>query len=169
MELSPRGVRVGVIALALLVSAAVGAHAESICDPDGIQASGSIYRICMPAAGYNGVLVVWAHGSQDAGTPVSIPEDQLCFGDLCLAEIVNELGFAFATSSYSKTGLAVLEGKADLVDLVRLFAKHKGQPRKVYLVGASEGGIITALALEQHPDVFDAGLAACGPIGDFPL
>jgi pimeloyl-ACP methyl ester carboxylesterase len=39
----------------------------------------------------------------------------------------------------------------------------------VYLVGASEGGIITALSLEQHPEVYSAGLAACGPIGNFPF
>jgi hypothetical protein len=39
----------------------------------------------------------------------------------------------------------------------------------VYLVGASEGGIITALSVEQHPDVYSAGLAACGPVGNFPM
>ena len=149
----------------------VPAQAESICDPDGVQGSGSIYRICMPpAATYNGILVIWAHGFQDAGTPVGIPEDQLCLGGgFCIPDIVNGLGFGFATNSYSKTGLAVVQGKNDIVDLVSIFATQKGQPRKVYLVGASEGGIITALALEQHPDIFSAGLAACGPVGSFPL
>lgn len=146
------------------------ARAESICDPDGVQSSGSIYRICMPPpAEYNGMLVIWAHGFQDAGTPVEIPEDQLCIEDFCIPEIVNGLGFGFATNSYSKTGLAILEGKADMLDLVDIYAAQKGQPLKVYLVGASEGGIITALSLEQHADIFSAGLAACGPVGDFPL
>src|SRR5438105_2167477 len=32
-----------------------------------------------------------------------------------------------------------------------------------------DGGIITTLAVEQRPDLFAAGLAACGPIGSFPL
>ena len=105
---------------------------------------------------------------QDAGTPVSIPEDQLCVNDFCLPEIVNGLGFAFATNSYSKTGLAVLQGKDDILDLVKIFTAEHGKPQKVYLVGASEGGLITALNLEQHPEVFSAGVAACGPIGDFP-
>ncbi len=121
----------------------------------------------MPASGYNGILVVWAHGFQDAGTPVSIPEDQLCTNGFCLPELINGLGFAFATNSYSKTGLAILQGQADILDLVNIFAAQHGQPSKVYLVGASEGGLITALNLEQHADVFSAGLAACGPIGDF--
>ena len=153
----------------LLVAAP--ARADSLCDPDGFQGSGSIYRICMPApAEYNGMLVVWAHGFQDAGSPVAIPEVQHCFAStLCLPSVLNGLGFAFATNSYSKTGLAVLQGKDDLVDLVRIFAQTKGQPSKVYLVGASEGGIITTLAVEQRPDLFAAGLAACGPIGSFPL
>ncbi len=92
----------------------------------------------------------------------------MCVNDFCLPEIVNGLGFAFATNSYSKTGLAVLQGKDDIVDLVKIFAAQHGQPQKVYLVGASEGGLITALNLEQHPDVFAAGVAACGPVGDFP-
>lgn len=164
-----RVLRSGLMILLMLGGVAATARGESVCDADGRQASGSIYRICMPSSGYNGILLVWAHGFQDAGTPVSIPENQLCTNDLCLPEIVNGLGFAFATNSYSKTGLAILEGKADIVDLVRIFGAQKGQPRKVYLVGASEGGIITALNLEQHPDVFSAGIAACGPIGSFPL
>jgi pimeloyl-ACP methyl ester carboxylesterase len=160
--------RISTIVLGLVLLVVAPARAESICDPDGVQKSGSTYRICMPPpAEYNGRLVVWAHGFQDAGTPIGIPEDQLCFGDFCIPELVNGLGFGFATSSYSKSGLAVLQGKADSLDLVRIFAATKGQPQKVYLVGASEGGLITALAVEQRPDVFSAGLAACGPIGDF--
>jgi pimeloyl-ACP methyl ester carboxylesterase len=155
--------------LMFLLLAAVPGEASAACDPDGVQASGSIYRICMPpAASYNGMLVIWAHGFQDAGTPVSIPEDQLCTSELCIPDVINALGFGFATNSYSKTGLAILEGKADILDLVNLYSAQKGAPAKVFLVGASEGGIITALALEQHPDIFSAGLSACGPIGDFP-
>ncbi|MGE0357995.1 MAG: alpha/beta hydrolase family protein [Burkholderiales bacterium] len=147
------------------------ALAQSTCDPDGVQASGSIYRICMPpAAQYNGNLVIWAHGFQDAGTPVSIPEDQLCLPEgICLNDIANLLGFGFATNSYSKTGLAVVQGLEDIRDLVNIYTAKKGKPAKVYLVGASEGGIITALGLERHPNVFSAGFSMCGPIGSFPM
>jgi len=153
----------------LLLLCATPAAASSTCDTDGTQTSGSIYRICMPApADYNGMLVIWAHGFQDAGTPVEIPEDQLCIGDFCIPEIINSLGFGFATNSYRKTGMAIVQGKEDILDLVNVYTAQKGAPSKVYLVGASEGGIITALSLEQHPDVYSAGLAACGPIGNFP-
>lgn len=158
------------VALLLFVLLAVlPGEASAACDPDGVQESGSIYRICMPSGNnYNGMLVIWAHGFQDAGTPVSIPEDQLCTSELCIPDVINGLGFGFATNSYRKTGLAILEGKADVLDLVNIYSAQKGAPSKVFLVGASEGGIITALALEQHPDIFSAGLSACGPIGDFP-
>jgi pimeloyl-ACP methyl ester carboxylesterase len=163
-------VRVSAAAVfAALLFLAVPARAESLCDPDGVQSSGSIYRICMPPADqYNGILVIWAHGFQDAGTPVSIPEDQLCLGTFCIPEVINGLGFGFATNSYSKTGTAIVQGKNDIVDLVSIYAAQKGQPQKVFLVGASEGGIITALALEQRPDIFAGGIAACGPVGNFP-
>lgn len=156
-------------AAALVALASAPAWAGSTCDPDGLQASGSIYRICMPdAADYNGSLVLWAHGFQDAGTPVSIPEDQLIFGNTSLPEIINALGFGFATNSYSKTGLAIRQGMDDLVDLVDIYSAAKGAPDQVLLTGASEGGIITALLIEERPDLFAAGLAACGPVGDFP-
>jgi poly(3-hydroxybutyrate) depolymerase len=155
-------------AIWLFAAAVAPARAASICDADDFQESGAIYRICMPAPeDYNGSLVIWAHGFQDAGTPVELPEDQLCLSDFCIHDIANGLGFAFATTSYSKTGLAVRQGKDDILDLVNVFTALKGAPEKVYLVGASEGGVITALAVEQHPDVFSAGIAACGPVGSF--
>ena len=163
-------IRLCTATFALVLLFAVPARAQSTCDPDGVQASGSIYRICMPPApAYNGNLIIWAHGFQDAGEPVAIPESQLCFGGLCLPQLITQLGFGFATNSYSKTGLAVLQGKDDILDLVRIFTAQKGRPNKVYLIGASEGGLITALSLEQRPDVFSAGVAACGPVGSFPF
>ena len=83
------------------------------------------------AAGtYNGNLVIWAHGFQDAGVPVGIPEDQLCFGGVCFPTSSPALGFGFATNSYSKTGLAILQGKDDVLDLVKIFAAPKGTPKR---------------------------------------
>jgi hypothetical protein len=112
--------------------------------------SGALYRICMPEPNkWNGDLVVYAHGYVAPNEPLAIPEDQLEFpGGLSIPEIVNKLGFAFATTSYSINGLAVREGIEDLRDLVDIFSAKHGNPRRVYLVGASEGGIITALAVE---------------------
>lgn len=168
-----RLLRLCLVAIVLLVSLpaspTLSAGASSTCEPDGRQASGAIYRICMPEAGrWNGDLVVYAHGYVAFNEPVKIPEDQLELpGGLSIPQIVNGLGFAFATTSYRTNGLAVLPAIEDLRDLVHIFSTTHGQPRRVYLTGASEGGIITALSVEQFPDIYAGGLAICGPVGDF--
>ena len=135
---------------------------------------GSIYRICMPTdVPYNNKLVIWAHGFQDATDLVGIPEDQLSFGSISIPDVITSLGYGFATNSYSKTGLAVVQGKKDIVDLVSIYNKYIFEvygyepATRVFLTGASEGGLITALLIEENPGLFDAGLAACGPVGDF--
>jgi len=158
------------LAVPLVAAASTGFAQSSQCDPDETQPSGAVTRICMPAAvPWNGDLVVFAHGyvSPTAGAP-AIPEDQLTLPDgTSLPGIVNGLGFAFATTSYSKNGLAIVEGVRDVREVVDVFTTSQRAPDHVYLVGASEGGIVTALAVEQAPEVFSGGLAACGPVGDF--
>jgi len=134
---------------------------------DGTQTSGAIYRICMPSS-WNGDLIVYAHGYMAPNQPVRIPEEQLHLPDgTYIPDAVNLLGYAFATTSYSTNGLAVRQGLSDLVDLVRIFKVQHPTVNRVYLVGASEGGLITTLAVEQYPQVFSGGLATCGPVGDF--
>lgn len=164
--------KVVLLGISLITSFAPVASAEaatSNCLPDGTQRSGAKYRICMPAPGrWNGNLILFAHGYVAFNQPIGIPEDQLMLPDgTSLPEIANALGFAFAVTSYSKNGLAVQEGLNDLRDLVTIVTSTVGSPRYVYLVGASEGGIITALAIEQYPGTFSGGLATCGPIGNF--
>ncbi len=152
------------------VAATSDLAAHLACDPDGLQESGAVYRICMPTfPPWNGDLVVYAHGYVSPTEPVGIPEDQMTLPgtSTTLDQIVNSMGYAFAITSYSTNGLAVVEGIADLVDLVDIFTTQKGAPDTVYLVGGSEGGLITTLAVERYPDVFDGGLAMCGPYGDF--
>ena len=137
---------------------------------DGTQQSGAVYRICMPASvPWNNDLVIYAHGYvPNLGQPVAIPEDQLKLPDgTSIPDIINSLGYAFATTSYSTNGLAVLQGMADAADLANLFKGLHTGTRHVYLVGASEGGLVTTLAVERFPTVFSGGLATCGPVGDF--
>ena len=143
------------------------ALAPMTCAPDGTQASGAKYRICMPASAWNGDLLVYAHGYVAPNEPIGIPEDQLNLGGTYIPDAANLLGYAFATTSYSVNGLAVKQGLPDLVDLVNIFRTQHPTLKRVILVGVSEGGLITTLATEQYPDVFNGGLAACGPIGDF--
>jgi hypothetical protein len=138
---------------------------------DGDQTTGAKYRICMPAnpAFWNGDLVVYAHGYMAYNRPIEIPEEQLEIGGVSIPETITSLGYAFATSSYSTNGLAMREAVTDLVDLVDVFSAAHGAPDTMLLAGPSEGGIVTVLAMEKHPTLFDGGLAACGPIGGIPV
>ncbi len=167
-----RAVRAVFVCAATLAAALPAAAASlcqvSQCEPDGQQSSGAVYRVCMPEAScWNGDLVIWAHGYVDPNQPVGIPEDQLVLDGVSLPALVNALGFGFATTSYSSNGLAVLQGVQDVTDLVGVFSSQQRAPGHVYLVGASEGGLVTALGVEQRPDVFAGGLATCGPVGWF--
>jgi hypothetical protein len=139
---------------------------------DGVQSSGAAYRICLPVgwpATWNGDLVVYAHGYVAFNRPVGIPEDQMVLPgtNVGVHEIVNLLGYAFAATSYYTNGLAVVPALSDIQDLVDLFSREEATPTNVLLTGVSEGGLITTLSMEQFPEVFDGGLAMCGPYGDF--
>jgi pimeloyl-ACP methyl ester carboxylesterase len=131
---------------------------------DGAQRSGALYRICVPNQ-WNGDLVVYAHGYAAPQLPLSIPDDQI--GGVSLSQTVNQLGYAFATTSYSKNGLAIKEGLADVVDLFNIFASANARPRFVYIMGSSLGGAVAALAVEKFPQLFNGALTISGPIGDF--
>jgi hypothetical protein len=157
-----------VLALSSLLAYPAKATPSSTCEPDVQLSSGAYYRICMPTGTWNGDLVIYAHGYVSFNKPITIPEDQLQLpGGVSLPELINSLGFAFATTSYRMNGLAVETGVADLVDVAAVFSATHGVPTHTLVTGVSEGGLITALAIEQRYDVFDGGLAACGPIGDF--
>ncbi len=152
------------------------AQSNQVCQFEGVQASGALYCITMPPAPFvpwNGDLVIFAHGYVDVNEPLSIPWSQMTLpdgagGTTTIPAVVNGLGYAFATTSYSVNGLAVKQGIADVLDLINVFKARTGlTPANVYLVGASEGGLVTTLALERNPDKFAGGLAMCGPIGSF--
>lgn len=120
----------------------------------------------------NAPLVLYAHGYVSPYQPSNqLPLDQFVLvGNgvpVSLPALVNGLGFAFAATSYTKTGLAIKEGVADTLNLLETYKSVVGTPAKVYIAGVSEGGLITVKLIEQHADKFDGALALCGPYGDF--
>lgn len=131
---------------------------------DGTLPRGALYLVCKPAV-WNGDLVIYAHGYVAPGAPLALPDDKV--DGVPVYQIVAQMGYAFATTSYRANGLVVPLAVDDLVKLAARATTHIGQPDRVLLAGVSEGGLITTLAVEQHPGVFDGGLAACGPVGDF--
>lgn len=132
---------------------------------EGKLPGGAKSLICIPERGWNGSLVVYAHGYVSPLAP-------LTFSDLTLADgtripdLIQQLGFAFATTTYRQNGMAILEGVADITELVKAFpVLSHGPPARTYLTGISEGALVATLAAEQHPDLFDAAYATCGPLG----
>ena len=133
------------------------------CSAPAPQPSGALYQICFPAL-WNGDAVYWAHGYVAPHEPLAVPDDAI--GGAPVASIVTGLGYAYAATSYRRNGLAADVAVQDLEQLAGL-VDQLASPRFHLLVGASEGGLSTALALENASTSFDGGLAACGPVGSF--
>jgi acetyl esterase/lipase len=136
---------------------------------------GAEYRIQVPE-NWNGDLIIFAHGYVSPREDVGLAaiQDQLILGDTSIPDLINGLGFAFAVTSYSANGLAVKEGIQDLLDLVDIFKGVYTQitggaayPGRIFLMGASEGALITTLSVEAAGNPYTGAMAVCGPTGDF--
>ena len=163
--------------LLLLVTAACGGSSDvespaddgeapvAGCSDGTLGAAPALYRVCFPEH-WNGDLVVYAHGYVEPGASLSLPDDRI--GQSSISGVANGLGYAFATTSYRANGLVAVEAVEDVAGLTEEIRRlYRPDPTHTYLVGASEGGLVAALAVERHLDLFAGALAACGPIGDF--
>jgi pimeloyl-ACP methyl ester carboxylesterase len=161
------GVAVGVFVAMLLAAAPAGAGPVPGACIDGVLPHGALSRICVPSSGWNGSLVVYAHGY--AAVTETIDFKNLTLPDgTDLPTLVQQLGFAFATTSCRKNGLAILECSLDTLELVDAAPGVLGStPQHTYLAGVSEGGLVTAILAERAPSKFTAALSTCGPIGSF--
>ena len=125
-------------------------------------AAGAAYRIEVPQA-WNGRLVVWAHGYRGTGTTVYVDNPTL------RAHYIAQ-GYAWAASSYATNGYDVGQGVRDSVALIDRFRRVTGtRARSVIMSGASMGGHVTAVAIEEHPRAFAGAMPYCGVLGDTEL
>ena len=126
---------------------------------------GGTYRIEIPDK-WNGELVLWAHGytasagAQGSRLRVGVPG--VGQGSSLRQHLVDE-GFAWAASSYRCNGYVPGRGLLDTMALTGVFTKlNDGKsPSRVYLTGASMGGHVTLLGLQEFPTSFAGGLALC--------
>ncbi len=123
------------------------------------QLGQAAYRIEIPEA-WNGELVLYAHGFAGFGTEVAVESPPRALRQYLVAH-----GYAWAASSYSENGYVPGIGADDTLALKRRFAEEFGEPERTYIAGASMGGNVVALALENHASEYDGGLALCGALG----
>jgi hypothetical protein len=137
---------------------------------------GAAYRIEVPQRGWNGRLLMWAHGYVGRDPRLLVEEP-------IMRRYLIQHGFAWAASSYHKNHYDVRAGVEDTNALAQAFANlaaANGQllsnPHKIYIAGASMGGHVAAAAVERetlaraHHRVPYAGvLSMCGVLGDSQL
>lgn len=141
-----------ILSLAVLPGLCVAAAHTEIGEINGAK-----FRIDMPEH-WNRGLVVYCHGYSDK--PGSYEEKDNPFIDI----FVNQ-GYAFIQSGYAAGGWAIKEAVEDTEALRRYFIRKYGAPKETYVTGHSMGGFLTMVLVESFPDVYDAGLPLCGPLG----
>ena len=159
----------------LFVGGSLGVQAQ--CPPGvppgtkcvaGVDVHGAFFLIGVPA-NYNGRLVLWNHGYTLA------PPVPLTAGDLGVGLLALSQGFAAAASSFRPdaiglSGWQVRDAAEDTESLRQRFVQLVGRPHKTYIVGASEGGLITAETIERFVRDeegrrnYDGALPMCGPV-----
>ena len=155
-----------VVALALLLPAA--AVAQPLIQPgpcvDGDLPHGAKSKICVPVTGWNGQLVLDAHGYVDVYQPKDFYH--LDFGVVNLPFLVQSQGFAFATTTYRQNGLAILEGRTTCSTSSRVhrpgMARRCGPLLPAHPKAAGRHAPARAVS-----ELFSSGLAACAPVGSF--
>jgi pimeloyl-ACP methyl ester carboxylesterase len=148
----------------------LGCEQGSLPSHDPKNPADQLIVICIPP-NWNGRLIIYAHGFVPEQAPLELPSDELTLSDgTFVPNLFLSQGFAFATSSFHKNGVAIEQGAEDLNKLLQYFKSviPANSLQKVFVTGASEGGLIALLLLEHYPGKYDAGLALCAPVGGAP-
>lgn len=147
--------------LACIVMCLLGLTSSATADDvvDGRFGPGALYRLVRPSL-WNGGLVLYAHGFVSREALVALPAE----GDLLISLLVPQ-GFAVAFTSFSENGWAVKDGAQRTHQLLGLFTSKFGAPVRVYIGGASMGGLIAIKLAEEYPGAFAGVLPSCAAAG----
>jgi hypothetical protein len=134
--------------------------------PGPVEISGDIdgaaFRIVVPA-GWNGTLLVYAHGYRDAADHPGEPEDRSA--QLALTPATTDAllrrGFALAGTAYRANGWAVEEALEDVRALASRFRDTVARPARTILWSNSMGTVVTLQTAERTNGLFDGYLVGC--------
>jgi hypothetical protein len=150
-------IRTAALLFLLVFGAGTPAFADQVVD--GQLGPGALYRLVRPT-NWNGTLLLYAHGYVPGTAPIALPEEANLF-----VALLAPRGYALAFSSYSENGWAVKDGAQRTHQLLGIFSSQFGSPTRIYMGGASMGGLIAIELVEEHPGVFVGALAACAASG----
>ncbi|ARZ74025.1 hypothetical protein CCR98_07525 [Stenotrophomonas sp. WZN-1] len=120
------------------------------------ELQGAPWRLDVPA-GWNGDLVMLAHGYEPVGVSRTTP---MAANDSTAALLA--AGYAVAQSAYASQGWAVADA---ITDMERLRQHALGEIKRVrhtWLLGFSMGGAVTLASLERYPQHYAGGVSLCG-------
>lgn len=119
--------------------------------------NGADYKIRVPS-NWNGALLVFAHGVQNAGikpeiAPVTWPAVTPSLEDRLLG-----MGYALAGSGFQNSDK---DGVQQTLALTKYFKKNVGHPNQIIIWGNSLGAGITLKLIERYPEIYDGAVANC--------
>jgi len=119
--------------------------------------AGGIYHIEIPDD-WNGELVLYAHGYAGEGDVVRAQNPSAAWREHMIKN-----GFAWAVSSYRCNSYVPGIGLQDTLLLTGIFQEVNGgkAPERTYLTGASMGGHVTLLGMQEYPTAFAGAMALC--------
>src|SRR5437867_1280076 len=141
----------------VLISFVTPAFADEVID--GQFGPGALYRLVRPTV-WNGSLVLYAHGAVDVRAPIALPAE----ADFIVGLLAPQ-GFAVAFTSFSENGWAVKDGAQRTEQLLGIFKSKFGNPSRVYISGASLGGLIAIKLAETYPGKYSGALPVCAVAG----
>ena len=134
----PRLIGMMALVLGCLGTVARTSYGETVME--GTTAGGAAFKIVVPT-NWNGDLVIWNHGFS-----LSQVEQVTELGPLSAVQLSE--GYAIAASGYQQFGWALFQTKKDLQNMMKVFKANFHKPKRIFISGASLGGIVTDQAVE---------------------
>lgn len=120
---------------------------------------GAEYRVEMPDD-WNGTLVLFSHGYYIKG--LFDPEGVQLANRPETERWLLDHGYALAASDYRNPyRYAVADAQRDQIALLDWFEMHIGRPDRTVTSGMSQGGVISTVLAERHPQRFDGVATNC--------